>query len=390
MNPHLFEFTLNIPTQVRFGVGISKELPKLLKSRCWQRIAVVVDENLREFPSIIALLNIIKQQSEIVVVGYCKSHEPTYESLEAFRGQFEGHSLEVVIGIGGGSAMDTAKGIAVLVYNRKPAIEYRGFDKMTETVLPIICLPTTAGTGSEVTPNASFVASKERKKMGINGEAVRPQYAFLDPELTVSCPRRVTISSAIDSLVHATEAFVAKKTNLLAKFFAKQGFWLVVNHVEDVVKNPRDIYARAQVMLGAFFSGVALMHSGTGPAAAMSYPLGVHYKVPHGYAGAVFLPSVIKYNITEGFEGYKELFCDYTFAKDLAPNIHSDALLLWNILNDLWKRLEVPFSLKDFDVHPDWKNTFIEETLGLRAALDQNPIPFGRESMSAIFEALMI
>ena len=109
-----------------------------------------------------------------------------------------------------------------------------------------------------------------------------PKYAFLDPELTLTCPLRPTISAAVDSIVHSTEAFVAKKSNPIAKFFAREGFQKVIISLPQLVEDLNSIELRTNVMYGAFLSGVALMHSGTGPAAALSYPLGVHYGVPHG------------------------------------------------------------------------------------------------------------
>ena len=120
------------------------------------------------------------------------------------RNEINRKSIDVFIAIGGGSAIDMAKGLSVLATNTKPAIFYRGFDKFEEPIIPIIAMPTTAGTGSEITPNASFIDTNDKRKMGINGEAIRPKYAILDPELTVACPKGPTISAGIDSLVHST------------------------------------------------------------------------------------------------------------------------------------------------------------------------------------------
>ena len=134
-----------------------------------------------------------------------------------------GKKIDVFIGIGGGSALDMAKGLSVLYTNLKKAISYRGFEKFTNPILPIIAIPTTAGTGSEITPNASFIDSIEKKKMGINGEAIRPSYAILDPELTLTCPKFPSLSAqGLMSLVHASEAFVAKKAIQWLNFLQKK------------------------------------------------------------------------------------------------------------------------------------------------------------------------
>ena len=289
-----------------------------------------------------------------------------------------------MIGIGGGSALDMAKAMAVLVNNPKPAIEYRGFDKMTEPVLPIIAIPTTAGTGSEVTPNASFVDSKEKKKLGINGESVRPKYALLDPELTLSCPIKPSVSSGIDSLVHATEAYVAHKTNPLARLFAKEGIALVSQYLPKVVAEPENIEYRSKVMTGAFFSGVALMHSGTGPAAALSYPLGVHYPVPHGFAGGIFLPLVIRHNIQQGVYDYADLVDKSRFHDSKAG-----AELYLKEMEELWVKVEMPKDIKRYGFKEQDLPKFIKETMDLKGALDQNPVPFYEKEIEFVLRQVM-
>ena len=148
-----------------------------------------------------------KLESEVVVV-YCDISEPTGDKLEQKRLEVSNLSLDALWELR--SAIDMAKGLSVLKTNLEPAIKYRGFNKYSNTPLPVIAIPTTAGTGSEITPNASFIDSNEKKKLGINGEGIRPKHALIDPELTLSCPLAPTISAGVDSLVHATEAFVAK------------------------------------------------------------------------------------------------------------------------------------------------------------------------------------
>jgi len=275
--------------------------------------------------------------------------------------------------------------MAVLFNNRGPAISYRGFNKMEKPVLPIIAIPTTAGTGSEITPNASFIDSVEKKKMGINGNALRPTLAFLDPELTLSCPKNPTISAGLDSIVHATEAFVAKKTNPLAQFFAREGCQKVLASLPKLCDNLYDLELRTEVMYGAFMSSVALMHSGTGPAAAMSYPLGVHHGVPHGIGGALFLPHVVKKNIKMGFYGYGGIIDG--FNNDSSKNNFSGAKKYYNFLESTWNRLNIINSLESYKIDTQ---LFVSDTLDLGGALEQNPVTFGRNEIVSILRALRV
>lgn len=377
-----FNFFCN--TDVIFGNKCREKIFEILKKENWRNIGLVVDNNLMITSEIPIFIDKLNSNSNKMIVGKCLISEPTYDSLEEMRKSFNGQKLDCIVGLGGGSALDMAKAMAVLVNNAKPAIEYRGFDKMTEPVLPIVAVPTTAGTGSEITPNASFIDTKEKRKMGINGEAVRPSYALLDPELTITCPEKPTISSGIDSIVHAVEAFVAKKTNSIARLFAKQGFNLVSLNLPKVINEPKNIEYRSNVMLGAFFSGMALMHSGTGPAAAMSYPLGVHFGVPHGLGCGVFLPYVVKYNIQNGYYGYGDML-------DCQPvvNIEDKAEMFLRQINTLWGNLSLPNSLKQFNFGTKDIRNFIGEALVLKGALEQNPVPFYEKEIEFVLKCLL-
>jgi len=365
----MFDFYIN--TRVKFGCGVRQLIAEVFQTEKWNRIGLVVDHNLLALPIIEKLIGQLRRSMDFLVVGKCSISEPTYDALEDMRPKFADPTMQAVIGIGGGSALDLAKAMAVLVHNRKPAIEYRGFDRMTESVLPIIAIPTTAGTGSEITPNASFIDLLEKKKMGINGEAVRPCYALIDPELTISCPKGPTISAAVDSMVHAAEAYTAKKTNSIARFFAGEGFQRVFNALPQLINDLENIDLRREVMYGAFLSGIALMHSGTGPAAAMSYPLGVYYRVPHGLGGGIFLPYVIEYNISRGYVDYSGLY-----DKIEGDKINTAQDFLKRLFN-LWEQLDIPKDLCFCGLQKSGVDFFIKETMELKPALDQNPVPFG-------------
>ncbi len=250
--------------------------------------------------------------------------------------------------------------------------------------------PTTAGTGSEITPNASFIDDKEMKKMGINGEAVRPKYALIDPALTLSCPKDATISAAIDSVVHAVEAYVAKKSNAMAKMLAKEGLRYVCNNLLKVIAEPNNIEFRDKVMYGAFLSGIALMNSGTGPAAAMSYPLGVHYKVPHGIAGGIFLPFVIEYNINKRIFDYADLY-DILPGKYKSKNTSKaeKARYFLKSIRAIWKRIGRVTDLAEYQFPKSFPPIFIQETLELKTALDQNPILFDHRAINWVLSSLI-
>ncbi len=384
----LTDFSFNLKTKVYFGTRIQEAISEILERNSYQNVGIVVDHNVVDIDAVRELLTAITTKACKVIVDLCTIEEPTYDYLDKLRRTYENTDVQVLVGVGGGSTLDTAKAMAVLVHNEKPSIEYRGFEKMTEPVLPIVAIPTTAGTGSEVTPNASFIDTATKKKMGINGEAVRPKYAILSPRLTLSCPRGPSLSAAVDSMVHATEAYVARKTNPIARLFAQEGFCRVFNNIGQLINNLEDINLRWNVQYGAFLSGVALMHSGTGPAAAMSYPFGVHCRVPHGIAGGVFLPQVISFNINNGYTAYAGLY-ETIHSDNIACSEKTKALYFLDAIRELWDLVGIPKDLTQYGMDRGRMESFIDETLELKGALEQNPIPFDRAAIEAVLSAMI-
>jgi alcohol dehydrogenase len=191
-----------------------------------------------------------------------------------------------------------------------------------------------------------------------------------------------TISAAVDSMVHAVEAFAAKKTNRIARFFAIEGFRRVFEALPFLIDDLGNYRLREEVMFGAFLSGVALMHSGTGPAAAMSYPMSVHYHVPHGLGGGIFLPHVIEYNIKAGYTGYAALYNPNRLdAKQAQSTFLAE-------LNECWIKLQVPQNLNKLGIKNSDVGFIIDETMQLKGALDQNPVPFYENEIKQILTIL--
>ena len=378
LKPFKFIFKGNI----LFGINSHKKLNKIILNNESNFVCIVIDHALINLPIFKELINSIECKTKIIK---CDISEPTYEKLEEKRVEIKDLDIDIFVGIGGGSALDMAKGLSVLNSNDGQAISYRGFDKFKMPISPIIAIPTTAGTGSEITPNASFIDSFQKRKLGINGEGIRPKFAILDPILTISCPKLPTISAGIDSLVHAVEAFVAINSNPIAKMFAREGFNAVIFNITNLVEDLDNIVLREKVMYGAFLSAVALMNSGTGPAAAMSYPLGVHFGVPHGIGGGIFLPHVIKNNIELGFDGYGQIL-----EGSLKGNLKILSNEFYNLIKNTWEKLDVPQDLNIYGMHNSFINNFVNDTIELKNALDQNPLPFGQKEIKKVLENLKI
>jgi alcohol dehydrogenase len=224
------------------------------------------------------------------------------------------------------------------------------------------------------------------RKLGINTSLYVPKLVLLDPLLTLSCPRSVTISSGMDALVHTLESYVARKASPMSRLFSREAFSLIFLTLPQVVAAPEDVDLRARMQLGAYYAGTALMNSGAGLAGALSYPLGVRFHVPHGLAGAVFLPHVVRFNVERGCALYGELG---DRAEGGRQSLQERATAFSGRLDSLCERLEIPTNLRTFGVSSRDLPLLAEETMLLRGAIEQNPVDVSARDVSALLERML-
>ncbi|MBU2980043.1 iron-containing alcohol dehydrogenase [Alteromonas sp. C1M14] len=217
------------------------------------------------------------------------------------------HAIDGVIGLGGGSSMDVAKLIALLTQNQQSLASMYGVNKVTANRLPLILVPTTAGTGSEVTP-ISIITTGETTKSGVVSPRLLPDMAILDAELTTGLPPHVTAATGIDAMVHAIEAFTSKhKKNVYSDMLAKQALTLLSQNILAVVEHGDNVTARSNMLLGALLAGQAFANAPVAAVHALAYPLGGNYHIPHGLSNALVLPAVLKFNAEHAKNQYAEL-----------------------------------------------------------------------------------
>lgn len=294
----------SIETRVLEGFESSLSLSKICVENGWTEIAVVIDsavfQTSRMWP---VFLGHFGERVQVRIHDLPVSNEPTYPDLDnliSVLGNWP--SIDAVIGIGGGSTMDLVKAAAALRNESPPAIGFRGFDRIVSPGLPSVCIPTTAGTGSEITPNAVFIDLTESLKLGINGKHVAAEIAVLDSAWLLDCPASVLLSSGLDALVHSIESYISTKASRLSRLYSQAAFDLIVQNFVDVVLRPSREALEA-MLIASNMAGIALMNSGSGATGAISYPLGVHFGVPHGFAGGIVLPVVLQKYVDRGWDG---------------------------------------------------------------------------------------
>ncbi len=210
------------------------------------------------------------------------------------------------MGIGGGSVLDVAKLVAAQLKNTQTLDEIKGIGNLKERQIYVACIPTTSGTGSEVSPNAIFV-NELGEKVGIISPFLVPDAAYIDPVLTVSLPKSITAATGIDALTHCLEAYTNKFAHPFVDLYALEGVRLIAKYLKRACDNGSDLEARAQVALGSMYGGMCLGPVNTAAVHALSYPLGVEYHIPHGLSNALLLPYVMEYNIEADASKYERI-----------------------------------------------------------------------------------
>jgi alcohol dehydrogenase len=281
-------------------------------------------------------------------------------------------AVEGVIAVGGGSSMDVAKVVAVLLGGSQTLPELYGVDQVSGGRLPLILVPTTAGTGSEVTPVA-VITTGETTKAGVSSAVLLPDLAVLDADLTLGLPPRITAMTGVDAMVHAIEAYTsAIKKNPVSDNLARSALGLLARNIRTAVINGGQREARAAMLLGAMQAGQAFANAPVAAVHALAYPLGGHYHIPHGLSNSLVLPTVLRFNLPEAHGLYAEL-AELVTGSALAGSEEARALALIEALESLIRDLALPATLSAAGVAEDSLETLAEDAMLQQRLLVNNP-----------------
>jgi len=301
------EFDFNLRTRVICGQGSLSRVGELASGFDVKRALIVTD------PGIIAAGHVeraIKALTAAGIEAYCfdGAHEnPTTEDIERGLKFANVCEPELLIGLGGGSSMDCAKGINFVYTNGGTIHDYHGVGKASQPMLPMIAVPTTAGTGSEMQSFALISDSLTHEKMACGDKKASCRIAILDPELTLTQPELVTALTGIDAVSHAVETFVTKRRNPVSIMYSLEAWRLLAGNFKAVLKDPGNIEARSAMQLGSAYAGVAIENSMLGASHALANPLTASYGIAHGQAVGLMLPHVVRYNGIHFNAWYQEL-----------------------------------------------------------------------------------
>jgi len=290
-------YQIMLPDKIRFGVGCIDTLGNEVKELAAKHAIIITDPGVYQA----GLVDPVKEQLSraklsVDVIAEAEP-EPTLTRLDAIAEKLRNDDYDLLIGVGGGSSIDTTKGLSVLLTHGGTGQNYVGVNKVPGPGIPVFALPTTAGTGSEVTNIAVFGDPEKELKLAMVSSYILARLALVDPTLTYGCPPKVTAASGMDALVHTIECYTSNKAHNFSDALALEAMRLIVGNLRTVVKNGSDKEARKCMSEGALIAGIAFGNSSVTAVHALAYPLGSRFHVPHGVANGLLLPYVMECNL---------------------------------------------------------------------------------------------
>ncbi|MGV0877667.1 iron-containing alcohol dehydrogenase [Martelella sp. FLE1502] len=381
------KFAFNTAKSIRFGVGALEELPTLVKAQIGDRIMLVTDPGMMATGIVDRAVDLLRDGGIAVeLFGDVEADPPEHVVLSAVAAA-RSSDAQGVVGLGGGSSLDVAKLVALLVPGAETLADVYGVDKARGPRLPLILVPTTAGTGSEVTP-ISIVTTGANEKMGVVSPVLLPDIALLDPALTYGLPPHITAATGIDAMVHAIEAFASASpnNNPLSRMLATQALTLMGRSLLKAVEDGSDQAARSDMLLGSMLAGQAFANSPVAAVHALAYPLGGHFHIPHGLSNALVLPHVLRFNIVTSPAPYAEL-APFVFPELSALEGQERAAAFCERLAELSRACGLQPNLRAMNIPEDMLPKLASDAMNQTRLLVNNPRPVSEEDALSIYRA---
>jgi alcohol dehydrogenase class IV len=371
------------------GPGSIERLLELVSDLGGRRVLIVSDKG-------VARAGLVDRPRELLAAGGVAvtvlddtPPEPEVKHVEAlFAAAKAAGGADVVVGIGGGSAMDVAKILAVLLAQPVTLSALLAKEPIRIRGLPTVMVPTTAGTGSEATPNAIVLVPEDELKVGIVSPNLMPDGVILDPLLTVTLPPAITAATGMDALTHAIECYCSRKGNLFSDLYGLEAIRLIARSIRRAYRDGTDVDARYDMLLGAYYGGVCIATSSTTAVHALAYPLGGKYRIPHGLSNAMLLPFVMEFNL----EGSEQRFQAMAGAMGIAVDgrtAREAGERMIAALYELNADLDIVSSLRDKGITDRDLDGLVDGAAKVTRLLDNNPRPMTRADMRAIYQRLM-
>ena len=347
MNP--FEFF--IPQNITVGAGTLAKLPECAKKLGGSHAMLISGPTLRKMGVVDKAADYLKDAGMAVDIFTDVEANPSVTTVEKATEAYKDSGADFIVALGGGSPMDVAKAVGVTAKYGGSITEYEGAHKVPGKIVPLIAIPTTAGTGSEVTAFSVITDHSRDYKLTVFSYELLPAYAILDPELLTSAPASVAAACGIDAFIHAEEAYVSTAASPFSDAMAEKAMELIGANLRRFVANRQDEEAAAAMLSGSMFAGIAFAWARLGNIHAMSHPVSAYFHVAHGVANAILLPTIVEYNALADHGRYEKIYNYISKEKD--PVIDFVPEMLVDEARDLLRDLGIPQHLADVGVTED-------------------------------------
>lgn len=345
------DFTFKVPQEIIFGMGSLKRLPELLEKSGSKKMMIVSDRGLEK-------LGVVKRVTDIVEAGGIETvhfldilPNPTVDMVDEATRVYRESGATSLVALGGGSPMDVAKAVGVLARFGGSITDYEGAHLVPGTIEPIIAIPTTAGTGSEVTAFSVITDTARNYKLTVFSYELVPKFALLDPEMIMSAPPSIAASCGVDALIHAWEAYTSLNASPFSDAMAEKAMELIGGNIRRFVANRRDEEAACAMMAGSMFAGIAFAWARLGNVHAMSHPVSAFFGVQHGVANSILLPVIAEYNVLADHGRYEKIYNYIREKKE--PAVDFKPQMLVDEIRKLNADLGIPKTLSEVGVTAD-------------------------------------
>lgn len=385
----LTQYSLKMPHAVYGGENALENITTVLQARGAKKVAVFTDKGIKGAGLFDLVEDAVRKSGiEYYVIDDLPA-EPSYMEVQARVDAFKEGGADFIVACGGGSVMDAAKLSSVLVTDEYGVKELLDNPARAKKNVPILLVPTTAGTGAEVTPNAIVGVPEKELKIGIVNDHMIADYVVLDARMIKNLPRKIAAATGVDALAHCIECFTGNKANPFSDLYALEGLDLILNNIEKACDDPEAMVEKNRMQIAAYYGGLAITASGTTAVHGLSYPLGGKYHIAHGVSNAILLAPVMRFNAPACKERFAVIYdrCNREGDKALSVDAKTD----WVIarLEAIVKHLDIPTSLKEFGVPAEDLDGLVEAGMQVQRLLSNNPREVTAEDARKLYLEVM-
>ena len=368
----LEKYNLKMPHAVYSGENAMDNVTDIIRARGAKKVAIFTDKGI-EAVGLFALPEAAVKASgaEYYVLDDLRP-EPSYMEVQKLIDQFKADGADLIVACGGGSVLDTAKLASVLVTDEYGVKELLDDPGRAKKCVPIVLIPTTAGTGAEVTPNAIVAVPEKELKVGIVNENMIADYVILDARLIKNLPVKIAAATGVDAMAHCIECFTSNKKNPLSDTFALEGLDMIINNIEEACLNPDAMEAKKKMQIAAFYGGLAITASGTTGVHALSYPLGGKYHIAHGVSNAILLVPVMKFNEPVIRPLLAQAYDRCAHDGSACATVEEKSAWMIRRMDEIVRKLKIPTSLQEFGVPKEDLEGLVEAGMQVKRLLVNN------------------